>query len=501
MVARRKEPAAIAALPPRRAVIDIGSNSVRLVIFDGPARAPMAICNEKALCGLGRTFNDDGSLDSVAVADAMSTLRRFRMILDAYGSPHTATIATAAVRDAKDGESFVQGVEALGYQVEVISGAEEAQLAALGVLSLEPTAKGLVGDMGGGSLELVSVDAGVQDDAASLPIGPLAVTRVVGGDQSKARGFIESEFAKVDVAKADRFESLFMVGGAWRSIARIHMNLKQYPLSVLHHYEMSAGSVIEVCDLVARQSRRSLEEIPGISRKRIDTLPFAAVGLKALLIAMKAKRVFVSAGGVREGLLYRALSDEDRNKDPLIEACRFFAARFSPEPSFGASALRVIKPLFADHPPAPARILEAAAELCDIAAFFHPDLRGRQAFDTALSAPLAGVTHEERVWIALVLFTRYSGRNAVLPDERAISLLDWDRQQGAIQAGLALRFAATLAPKTPALLKRCRLQLSETALVFSAPAALEPLLGESPRKRLDALASFIGRPAEIVFAD
>ncbi len=310
----------------RRAVVDIGSNSVRLVIFDGPDRAPMAICNEKALCGLGRDMTDDGALNPVSVADAIATLKRFRIILRAYGDPPTQTIATSAVREAKDGKAFVAAIRDLGFDATVISGSEEAELAALGVFSVEPDARGLVGDMGGGSLELVSIKKGAAVHSVSLPIGPLSVMRASGGDLRAAKKIFDNALKATKFLRRGNFNSLYTVGGAWRSIARIHMNLKHYPLSVLHHYELPTASAIEVCNLVARQSRRSLEEIPGISRKRIDTLPFAAVALKSLLLEMNATRMIVSAGGVREGLLYKALAPARRKTDPLLEACRFFFA-------------------------------------------------------------------------------------------------------------------------------------------------------------------------------
>lgn len=483
----------------RRAVVDIGSNSVRLVIFDGPLRAPMAICNEKALCGLGRDMTEDGSMNPASVADAIATLRRFRMVLRAYGDPQTQTFATSAVREAKDGKAFVAAIRDLGFAVSIISGAEEAELAALGVLAVEPGARGLAGDMGGGSLELIALKKGTAGQSVSLPIGPLSLMRETGGDLSLAKETVERALKNTKFLRRDSFDSLFTVGGAWRSIARIHMNLKHYPLSVLHHYELPAASAIEVCDLVSRQSRRSLEVVPGISRKRIDTLPFAAVALKALLLEMNAKRMIVSAGGAREGLLFKALSAEQRGADPLLEACRFFARRFSPEPTFGAAAFGVVAPLFHEHANVDIRILQAASELVDIAAFSHPDHRGKQAFETALSAPFVGVTHAERVWIAYVLYCRYSGRNASFPNEQAISLLDWDEQQSAMQAGLALRFAATLAPKSPKLLKGCVLTRTDEHLSFSAPGNHEALIGETPRKRLESLAGAFELPLNLNF--
>lgn len=476
-----------------RAVIDIGSNSIRLVIFDGPRRAPLSICNEKALCGLGRDLEPGGTLNPDAVAEAIATLKRFKLILNAYSNPPVQAIATSAVREASNGADFVEMVGELGFDVDIITGEEEAQLAAYGVMAVEPDADGLIGDMGGGSLELVAVKNSTMAGSVSMPIGPLSLMREGVSDLKNAQKVIDEHYSKTKLIKQKTFKTIYTVGGAWRTLARIHINLKHYPLSVLHHYELSAQSAIETCDLVARQSRRSLEEVPGISRKRVDTLPIAALALKALLLKVKAERVVVSAGGVREGLLLRALSDEERSIDPLYAAAEFYSARYSPNEKFGPAVLKIIDPLFSDIAKPCRRLLPIVTMLTDIAAYSHPDLRGRQAFDTALSAPFVNLSHEDRVWIALVLYCRYDGRNAAFPNERAISLLSWDRQQSAAQVGLALRFLASLAPKSPKLLKEVTLKKTDSELIFSATDDFVSLMGESPRKRLDALATALER--------
>ncbi len=473
----------------KRAVVDIGSNSVRLVIYDGPSRAPISICNEKALCGLGRDMTDDGRLNPGAVADAVATLTRFRRILDEYGRPPVRVIATAAVREAQDGEKFVAAVSALGFDVNTISGSEEAVLAALGVVSFEPGATGLAGDMGGSSLELVALDNGAIKQNISLPVGPFNIMRGARDSLSDARKLIEKELDKAKFLKPGAFDTLYSVGGAWRAVARIHMRLRSYPLSVLHHYELTSAEAIEICDLISRQSRRSLEDLPGIPRRRVDTLPYASAVLESVLLRTGAKKVVVSSGGVREGLLYQELSKSERKKDPLIAACRFYAARLSPDPEFGDAAAKVVEPLFGNDDKAMNRIRYATCLLTDIGAYFHPDLRALQAFDTALRAPFVGLSHSERVWAALALFRRHEGRAAPLPDEQAIGLLSWDAQQQATRLGLALRFVAALAPKVRAPLAGCRLEAEPGRLIFRAPADRQMLMGETPRKRLDSLAA------------
>lgn len=479
----------------REAVIDIGSNSVRLVIYEGPKRAPFPICNEKALCGLGRDTGKDGALNPGAVAHALETLRRFKRLLEEHGDPPTHVVATAAVREAKDGRAFIKDVKRLGFDVAVIEGAEEAALAAQGVVACEPGATGLVGDMGGGSLELIALDRGEVGDSASLSIGPLRLMQETGGKTAAAASLVADALDGVSWLAPKRFEAIYAVGGAWRAIARIHMRLRDYPLSVLHHYEMSRTEAIEVCNLVAKQSSRSLEEIPGITLRRIDTLPFAALVFKAALQKTGASRAIVSAGGLREGVLYRELAPKQKARDPLFEGARFLAARLCPNPEIGDLLATLTAPLFPEESPAQKRVREAACILSDIAAYFHPDLRAPQAFDTALRAPFYGITHAERVFVATALFCRHDGRRPEEGADRYLKLLAPDEQKRAIELGLALRFAGALAPKAPHALEGATLARAGNKVAFRAPKAIQSLMGELPRRRLEALGAACGGAA------
>lgn len=483
----------------KSAVIDIGSNSVRLVIYDGPLRAPFPICNEKALCGLGRDMSEDGRLHPRAVDGALETLGRFRRLLSEHGDPPTHAVATAAVREARDGGAFIERVKAIGLDVSVISGREEAALAAFGVASFEPGASGLVGDMGGGSLELVAMRDGDAREAVSLSIGPLRLMQQSKGDLKVAAKEIERTLASVGWLRSARSETLFAVGGAWRAIARFHMQLRGHPLPVLHHYEMPARQASETCDLVARQSRSSLESTPGVSAKRVDTIPYAALVMRGLLDAGRIARVSISAGGLREGLLYRALPKEIRAVDPLIAGATFFASRMAPEEGAGAAYAALIEGIFADESPAASRIRRATCLLADIGAFFHPDLRGEHAFDTALRAPFYAVTHAERAAIALSLYCRHEG--TALPDRAGdiIAMLSDAEKKRAIEIGLALRFSAAVAPKAPDAIKKCSLRVDRHKLIFSAPADLRPLMDDTPKKRFEALAQALGLVSVVDF--
>lgn len=476
----------------RQAVVDIGSNSVRLVIYEGPRRAPMPICNEKALCGLGREPLADGSLNPAAVDYALATLRRFRSLLDEHGNPPTRVIATAAVREAKDGAEFAARIRELGFTPEIIGGAKEAELAALGVISCEPSASGLVGDMGGGSLELIEVRDGAVYEGASLSVGPLRLMQACAGRIADAPKAIDAGLAHAPWPSGARFNTLYSVGGAWRALARIHMRIRKYPLSVLHHYEFSRADAIDVCDLVAKQSRRSLLEIPGIPHRRLDTLPYAASVFKAVLLRFGIEQVIVSAGGVREGLLYEELSKEERKLDPLFEGARFFADRLSPTPEIGAAVSALTDDLFEDETPATRRIRVAACILSDIGAYFHPDLRAMQAFEMALHAPFCAISHRERIAIAIALHCRHDGKPPVSEGDHILALLPPEEKQWALRLGLALRFAGALAPKAPHALAGASLSARAGKLIFRAPNDRLALMGEMPRKRLAALANAFG---------
>ncbi|MEM9169365.1 MAG: Ppx/GppA family phosphatase [Pseudomonadota bacterium] len=474
----------------RRAVVDIGSNSVRLVIYDGPARAPIQICNEKALCGLGKGVGGGAPLDPEAVASALGALERFRAVLAVHGDPPVKAVATAAVRDASDGAEFLDAARARGFDAELIGGSREAELAALGVLSFNPQAEGVVGDMGGGSLELTAVSNGDVGRRVSLPIGPFRLLQATGGSLARAERIVAEALDGVGWLNGARGR-LYAVGGAWRAVGRIHMRLRRYPLPILQQYDVACGDAVEICDLLSHQSPQSLEEIPGLPRKRIETLPLAAFVLKAVLLRMDATSMTTSAGGVREGLLFEDLGAEARRTDPLVAGTQFFAERLSPTAAFGAAAEAFVAPLFDDAGAGRLRLARAAARLVDIGAYFHPDLRGAHAADTVVRAPLAAISHAERAVVALALFVRHEGRRANPPEALAdmFGVASPEALAFARRLGAALRLAGALSPKAAEPLRAFRLSKEPDAIVLTAPRRLHAMIDSTPLRRLDSLAA------------
>lgn len=483
------------------AVIDVGSNSVRLVIYRLDGRAIWTVFNEKALAGLGRDLPTTGRLSPEGVEVALAALRRFRAVLDGWRGEAVTAAATAAVREAADGPAFLKRVrEETGLAVRVLSGEEEARFAALGVIAGQPDAEGLVGDLGGSSLELVRLDGAAPDDGVSLPLGPFALGAPRPLDNARIRRVVEGALGP----HAERFASrqFHAVGGAWRNLALFHMELADYPLHVAHQYEMTRSDALGVSRLVARQSKASLERMQGLSKKRIDTLPYSAVVLEALIEQLGVERVTISAFGVREGLLLDAMHPQVRARNPLIEGCEALTAARGTASELGGAleawltpAFEKLTPVFGAREPI---LLAAACRLADLGALLHPDHRADLAFEQVLRAPIAGMSHPERAFLASVTFARHT--SAPTPPEAAAvaRVIGADRRQRARALGAAVRLGCDLAGRNPRLLEKSSLALQGDRLRLAAAHGWEDmLLGEQTTRRAQTLAAALKLKLEL----
>ena len=308
------------------AVVDIGSNSVRLVVYDGLRRSPSPIFNEKILCGLGRGVATKGKLAEEGMVRAFAALKRFRALARQIGAKHVFAVATAAAREASNGAQFIARAEkALGCNIKVLTGKEEARFAALGVIAGIPGADGVVGDLGGGSLELIDVKDGKLREGVTLPLGPLRLMDLSEGSIDKAREIVDEAFAKAGILKLLKGRTFYAVGGTWRNLAKLHMAQSHYPLHVLHCYRLTRPQAMSLSGLVAHLSPTSLKEIREVSKSRSDTMPFGALVLERLLHHSEPKAVEISVYGVREGLLYSKLPARKRSSDALLSSCWDFA--------------------------------------------------------------------------------------------------------------------------------------------------------------------------------
>lgn len=489
------------ASPREAAVIDVGSNSVRLVLYRLEGRAIWATYNEKVLAGLGRDLGSTGKLSPEGVEAAMAALRRFRAVLDATRPADVFSAATAAVRDADDGDAFVERVKAeTGLPLRVLTGEEEARYAALGVLAGAPDGAGVVGDLGGASLELTRLGDHGPANGETLALGPFALGFKYGDDARKLRREIEKRVA--DVADNFQAETFHAVGGAWRNLALLHMGISNYPLNIVHEYEMSRSEAITAARLISQLSQQSLERIPGVSRKRLETLPYAATVLEVLVEQLGVRRILTSAYGLREGLLFEAMPPRVRAQDPLVAGCAALGGRVAIDGALGPALEAWLTPVFANVPGGfgerDAILTAAACRLADLGATLHPDHRATLVFEQVLRAPIAGQTHVERAFLAVAAFYRHTA-NADLPEPATIArILPEAHRKRARALGAAVRLGCDLSGRSATLLKHSKIALAGGKLSLTTePKWADMLLGEQTRRRAQAVAHALGASLEI----
>jgi len=473
----------------RCGVVDLGSNSVRLVVFEGRSRNPVPVFNEKAVLGLGRGLASTGLLNEDAVEQSLTVMTRYHAIGRAMRAAPLEVLATAAVRDALNGPGFVAALERMlpDVPVRILGGTEEGLLSAEGVLLGFPGADGILGDLGGGSLELVELSAGTPGRVASLALGAIRLADRADNDPTRARGIAEADLATIPFLAEGAGRDLYLVGGAWRALARIHMAQTAYPLSIVHHYVLRREEARDLASVVTAATRRTLERMPGAPAKRVQDLPFAAVVLRRLLRATGARRVVFSANGLREGWYARLLPPALRAADPLPEAARELANRFGRDPALPKALAAWTAPLFSPEDAAATTLREATCTLSDIGSHDHPDYRAEQAFWRVLRQPGVGLDHHTRAFLALATALRYEAEPDAPWLATARMLLDGMAIRRAEALGAALRLAYTLSGGTPALLAGTAMARSQGRLTLRLAEGSGVFAGESVLRRLETL--------------
>lgn len=424
----------------RRAIIDIGSNTIRLVIFGGPPRAPVVLYNEKVVASLGRGVVATGALDSGSQAAALASLARFAALLEPMRIP-VRTVATAAVRDASNGREFLNEVRKFGLDAKLLDGDGEAQAAGYGVLAAMPDADGLVADLGGGSLELVRISGGEVGDRISLPLGAMRVAAIRAGGAGTLRKSVRAMIAPLGWIGQCADKPLYLVGGAWRALARVHMHQLGWPLPVLSNYSFPACDAAPLKAHVAGLATAELAALPGVSGSRAPQLSDAAALLAALVAVIAPDRVVISAFGLREGLLHQQLDSATRARDPLIDGLRH---ALGAPPEGDAEALLVwTDPLFGDEPNALRRLRHAVCLLSGESWTINPDFRSVGGEELALHGNWIGINAADRAVMAMALHVALGGDPAAAPPLLG-KLAPADRLERASAWGFALRLARRL---------------------------------------------------------
>ncbi len=487
------------------AIVDIGSNSVRLVAYEGLTRAPTAIFNDKVLCGLGRGVATTGHLPEEGVERALAALKRFRTLCSFMEIDNIHVLATAAARDASNGKQFLTAAsKALGARIELLSGRREAELSALGVVSGFYKPDGVVGDLGGGSLELNEVKGSRLGLGCTTPLGGLSLMDISGKSPKKAVKIVRDTLRGIKPLEHLKGRTFYAVGGTWRALARLHMRQRNYPLNVMHHYEIPARDAADFVELVERVNVESLIAIGSVPSARRPLLAYGAIVLDEIIRIAKPSKIVVSALGVREGLLFERLNLAQRKQDPLLGAARELNLLRSRAPQHGEDLClwtdEFLRSTHFEETAEEKRLRHASCLLSDIGWRAHPDYRGEQSLNIIANAAFIGIDHPGRAFLALAAAYRHMGLDEdVSPHIRVMvsaSMLDRARILGA-----ALRLAYVLTAAMPDILPRMPLKCSKSKLVLTLPTDFADLANERVHGRLRQLARLIGREPDIAIKD
>jgi exopolyphosphatase/guanosine-5'-triphosphate,3'-diphosphate pyrophosphatase len=481
----------------RVGVIDVGSNSVRLVVFDGAIRSPSYFYNEKVMAGLGLDLAKTGKLHPEGKERALRALRRFHEIAERMNLDSLAAVATEAVRAASDGPEFCQRVlDEIGIELVPISGEQEANLSAQGVLLGWPKASGLVCDIGGASMELAALEVGDVTKTRSSKLGPMAILGRVD-DVAAQEIYLKTGLVELTRGFDLKIETLFLVGGSWRALAQMHMMRTNYPLRVLHDYVVSPAAFLDTLDFVINRSPEELQVQTPISSSRARLLPMAAKIMRGFLDITDVTEIAFSSYGLREGLMFENMPKGMRVSDPLIAAARAIEAGQARFPGFGDVLFEWLQPLFTTLDGSVKRLIHAACLLHDVHWRSHPDYRSDVCFDAATLANLGGIDHGGRVFLAWSLLHRYKGKRVSQNYDDVRDLLQEDELNLAQTVGQAIRLGAMMSSADPKHMGR--LVLTPKAINLELDKHSEDIFGEVVMKRLQAVGQSIGRTATVSY--
>ena len=491
-------------------VVDIGSNSVRLVIYEGAVRAPTPLFNEKEQCGLGRLIASTGKLGRDSVEHALRTLVRFRAIARELEVKNLRAFATAAVREASDGPEFLLSAErALGVPIQMLTGEREAHLASLGITMGFGPVNGVVGDLGGGSLELVEIAGEARRNEITLPLGGLRLIDVTGGRIEKAVEVIDQALDRVGWTQRASNQPFYAVGGTWRAFAKLHMEHTDYPLRVLQGYSIPTREAIKFCELLRKKKLGQMRGIKAVATNRREVLPFGALVMERLLKRLEPSRLVFSVFGIREGVLYDLLAAQARTDDPLLSFCRDYARlrarslRHADELCDWTDTLFAIKGL--EETPAERRLRHSACLLSDIGWRATPDYRGEHSLTAIAHSAMTGIDHPERLFVAAAVFLRHVGTSGNMLGELSPGVRPLlrvvERDARAIKRAriiaAAIRTAHMLSIGHAGIIDETPLSVERGRLVLTIPPAHADLDGPRLRRRVDSLAKLIGLEAQV----
>ncbi|VWX54778.1 Ppx/GppA family phosphatase [Novosphingobium sp. 9U] len=469
----------------KRAIIDIGSNTVRLVVYNGPPRAPVVILNEKVSAKLGKDLSKNGLLSAKSMHTALAALARFAAMLELLGIDDVDCVATAASRDAQNGPEFLASVRRLGLSPRLLTGEEEARASASGVMAAFPGARGIVGDLGGGSLELVAIDGETCKGGITLPFGTLRLPDLRAGGPVRFASAVRDGLARADFSSAAG-QPLYIVGGSWRALALQAMHDIDWPLDDPHDFELAPDVALRMC----RQLEKSKPEKadPRISSSRLASLPDAAALLGQLVERLSPSRIVFSSWGLREGLVFARLDAATRAQDPMLAGVEGFARSASVDPQHAAAVARWTAAM-CDQDPQDTNLRLASTMLALAAMRTEPNLRAQEAMSWALRKRWVGINARGRAMMAMCVFANSGLTEVPATFARLASPEDL---RAAVGWGLGVRLCRRLTGCADKALALTALRREGGELVLALEEPVAALYTNTAAKDLKHLAEWTG---------
>lgn len=496
----------------RLAAIDVGSNSIRLVVAEyDPASGFEIIDEEKDQPRLGTRVDSTGMLDRAAMTRAFAALKRMKEVADRRGVTRLAAVATSAVRDARNGETFAKRVRRqLGIPLEIIDGDREAQLSWRSVahhFRLE-NARTIVADIGGGSLELIGAVDGLVEVTASLPLGAVRLTEeyLTGTTTTRAEVVALRKHIRRTLKKALPWRDwanavVIGSGGSFTNLARIAAARAGHSGDAIHGTKVSASEAESLLEWLSTKSPEQRATVPGLNPQRADIILAGVAVATEILAALDARELTASAFGLREGLLLEMIGDQElsRPNDPLqlmrefVDRCRG-DRRHVEQVRVLAAALHGQLAAALGGGVEDAWLLDAASLLHDVGQLVSYRNHHRHSYQLIMHADRLGLDSRDRALVALI--SRYHRKRGPTKKHEEFALLSTDEQEAVRRVSGILRVADGLDRGHTAAVDRITVALEHGKCVIRASPRLKnadvSLEVWGAQRKSDVLARMLG---------
>jgi len=467
----------------RIGIIDIGSNSIRLVVFDGPKRSPLYLYNEKVFYRLGQKSVGGQNFTDKILAEVTNIVDRFVTISRNMKAVKIIAFGTSALREANNSTDLIRLVlDRTGINVEIISGETEAEYAAKGILLGFPNSFGVICDLGGNSVEFGTILEGKVINCKTALLGPLALNKLFRINKD-AKNHMKTIIGSLNIIQQnDLRKKLFLIGGSWRAIAKFHMELTGYPLKIIQGYKIKAKELKKTLSLISSEVGKKRLLMTNIPNERLELLPHSANLLEIILETYRFDTVIFSSFGVREGIIFDQLSEKERNRDPLLEAAKYFERKDSRFPKLSRSVFNWIAPFHKTFNKKNKRLIFAACKLHDISWIAHPDYKMEMCLELITRSNISGITHKDRMFLAAILLFRHKIKSEVIQELDLFNLVSKRKRGIAMVIGKSLRLASTFFGEKD-LFKEIKISVKNDEVVLTIPEHLKSLNGEIVERR------------------